>query len=450
MSEIFDQISDEMLQAPPAKYSRAETLALLTQIFTPVGPAENLLVEDLANVRTQIQQADSRRESLFVVQQITAAKLYGISSARESADLETLWNSDPGHFHSLMRQDVSFLNKHAKLWRNLVSVCEDPAAAPSTRLVAGILRVNAQPGPAGELDPDARDLLHLALALQKSPESFVRSLQSALGAEIPITNITLQLTDAAQARQGLLALAQNRLKQTEADLATASQRQAIAQSHFSQCHHAGKDHLESLKLIVTDIRQLQMRHDRTLRTLYFLQNSRLREAERAAARARREAEKAAEKARKEAEKLANPPAPKSGTGTTSGPNTNPAITASPERKSAVTTDFKLDDHIITKIYNDIVNELTQAETPVTQSPEDAKALEASLANGTLLNPRADQIRQVFSQWTDHELFDHSHRYRTTFRKLKNSFLVDRIKEIAAQEREARHDRLKITEQHQAG
>ena len=77
-------------------------------------------------------------------------------------------------------------------------------------------------------------------------------------------------------------------------------------------------------------------------------------------------------------------------------------------------------------------------------------IEESLANGTLLNPRADQIRQVFSQWTDHELFDHSHRYRTTFRKLKNSFLVDRIKEIAAEERQTRHDRLKITEQDQAG
>ena len=450
MAEIFDQITDEILLPPPLKYSRAEMLNQLTQIFAPVGPSENLLVEDLATVRMKMQQADSRHESLFVVQQITAAKLHGIRSARESADLETLWNSDPGHFHTLMRQDVSFLNKHVRLWRNLVSVCEDPAAAPSPRLVASILRANAQPGPAGELDPDARDLLHLAMALQKNPESFARTLQSALGDELHLTDSTRQLPDATQARQGLFALAQNRLKQTETDLATAMQRQAIAQSHFSQCHHAGKEHLESLKLIVTDIRQLQMRHDRTLRTLYFLQNSRIREAERAAERARREAEKAAEKARKEAEKAANPPAPKSGTGPTSGTNINPAITASPERKSAVTPDFKIDDHIITKIYNDIVNELIQSSAPAMESPEDAKALEASLANGTLLNPRADQIRQVFSQWTDHELFDHSHRFRTTFRKLKNSFLVDRIKEIAAEERQARHDRLKITEQHQAG
>ncbi|MFM7128727.1 MAG: hypothetical protein ACKO0V_05150, partial [bacterium] len=143
MAEIFDQLIDEMLQAPPPKYSRAEMLERLMLAFSPVGPSETILVEDLASLRTSLQQAESRRESLFVAQQVTSARLYGISKARESADLETLWASDPGHFHQLMRQDAIFLNKNVRLWRSLGSACEDPAGTVSTRLVAGLLKSNA-------------------------------------------------------------------------------------------------------------------------------------------------------------------------------------------------------------------------------------------------------------------------------------------------------------------
>ncbi|MFM7128381.1 MAG: hypothetical protein ACKO0V_03370 [bacterium] len=433
MAEIFDQLTDEMLQAPPPKYSRAEILEQLMLVFAPVGPSETLLVEDLATVRTKIQQADSRRDSIFVVQQLSAAKLYGIRSARESADLETLWASDPGHFHQLMKHDALFLNQSVKLWRSLVTVCEDPAAAPSPRLTAGILRANAQPGPAGELESQSRELLCLAIALQKNAQSYAQSVQSALGAELPLAEIARQLPDPAAARTQLLALARNQLDQAEASLAAAVQRQAIAQSHFSQCHHAGQDHLESLKLIVADIRQLQIRHDKTLRTLYFLQNSRTRQAERAGEQARRQAEKTIEKPHKEPEKPASPQATE---------------TTRPRQPAA--TNIPLDDHIINKVLSQLVNDLPQPATPASQSPEDAKAIEADLLNGSLQSPVADQIRLVFSYWTDHELFDHSHRFRTTFRRLKNSFLIDKIKEIAAEERQARHDRLKITEQHQAG
>lgn len=433
MAEIFDQITDEMLQNPPPKHSRAETLALLTQIFAPVGPAENLLIEDLATVRTQIQQADSRRESLYIIQHREAVKLFGLQEARESADLETLWTTDPGHFHQLMRQDVLFLNKHVRLWRSLVSVCEDPAATPSPRLTAGILRANAQPRPAEELDAETFELVRLAIALQKNPENFARSLQSALGTELPLAELARQLPDATQARQKLLRLAQSLCQQAESALATATQRQAIAQSHFSNYHHAGKDHLESLKLILTDIRHLQIRYDKTLRTLYFLQQSRKREADRAAERARRAAEKAAEKARKEAEKAANPP----------GTHTS-------QRKSAVTLNRQSIDHINSSAVIDSSDTSAQPSGTAAGVHDEIQSLEAQLANGSIPLPRADQIRDMFRLWADRELFDHSRRFRTTFRHFREGYLLNRIKEIAAHERESRHDQMKITEEHEAG
>ncbi|MFM7316403.1 MAG: hypothetical protein ACKO5E_05600, partial [bacterium] len=424
MAEIFDQLIDEMIQAPPPKYSRAEMLERLMLVFSPVGPSETILVEDLASLRTSLQQAESRRESLFVAQQVTAARLYGISKARESADLETLWATDPGHFHQLMRQDALFLNKSVRLWRSLVSACEDPAGTVSTRLVAGLLKSNAQPGPAGELDSEARSLVRLALATQKNRDQFAGNLQKTVGADLPFADLAPNLPDPATARQQLLAFAQSQLHQAETSLAKAAQRQAIAQSHFSHCHHAGQDHLESLKLILTDIRQLQICHNKTLTTLASLQTRRQRDAqrdaERAADKARREAEKAkrdaekaAEKAkidtekalekaldraRREAEKLTAPTQPK------------------PEpRPKPPSQDNSSNNHISIGTKPQPPETQPQANSSLLHTPDDAKAIEADLLSGRLQHPNADQIRLVIRHWTDHELFDHSYRFRATFR-----------------------------------
>jgi hypothetical protein len=423
----------EFLKPDEKSSGSAEALlAKLHALYSPEGPTETLLLEDVAHLRMQLQDADRRRQAVLDSLGAEAHKLFFERKLRAFDALYQNWYQNAFGYHHEMKSCRFGLEYLLSCWSFLQSAIESDAIEPQFQNFSDICRDLSGTCDPRRFNDECKKFIRAYLQLiNKADFNFFLHEWSLVVPEFGREKLRQWVEEATQhqdqdhttLKMRLSALARQKEQYYKIKLITIKPIEIAESSRFAYGYRANRESNESLRNIFADRRTLQQRHDQALRMLIQLQSRRQRDAARAAERAADKAARAAAKTSANIDQLNEK----------SIPPTTPTVKFIDKPKPAAQS----------------FNQAFEVPAPVdhsrNESPDIHRLLEIEigLGEGDIQDVSHTDVEAIFEFWSDEDLSPESKRFDSVFGHLENKILLHEIREIAAAELCKRHDKNKL-------
>lgn len=434
---LTDEQVDQELQASVGAAKKQAVLIDLMKLFRPEGPSETLLLQDLANVRCLILDADSRRTSLMESLRTHAENLYDERVDVTFQNDFCHWQKSPVSHRQTILSTSAGVNTLKSLWLAMIRSTPESQAFRQPWALFWLL-----PQLGGSLNPfqasaDGQDLVNCFVSMFPDKNEFLeqwRAIAPDESAKAMEKWCETSQFDNVTDFKRISEICMRELNVLNERLVLLQQAEQTARKQFAHSYRASDEHNVSLRNINADRKVLQQRHDQTLRMLTQVQERRLREAA-------RKAERQAAKEAKAKDISAN------NNGKLQHSDDRPAIIRlerSPAQPDRLCNDGLMPTDAGTRKMPKLAEVINQASEPLL-TDECLVELEINLAHGEAREVPLIHAAQLLRLWEDHDFEPAADRFNYIFGKLTNIDDLNTIRELFAEERNRRHDKNKLLE-----